>query len=110
NLQIAENTLFSVVHKECCIYYCNLRELFFKIKHDYIYVKPMKGTIHRGKTSDEDDENKKWLQQSAKNKYENKLIVDLMENELAPIATIAGASHTDLYNIETYPTVHQMTS
>src|SRR5699024_2419941 len=58
----------------------------------------------------EDEENKKWLQQSAKNKYENKLIVDLMENELAPIATIAETSHTDLYNIETYPTVHQMTS
>lgn len=85
-------------------------ELFFKMKHDYIYIKPMKGTIHRGKTSNEDDENKKWLQQSTKNKYENKLIVDLMENELAPIATIAGSSHTDLYNIETYPTVHQMTS
>src|SRR5699024_5161640 len=30
NLQIAENTLFSVVHKECCIYYCNLSISFSK--------------------------------------------------------------------------------
>src|SRR5699024_4271131 len=85
-------------------------ELFFKVKNDHIYVKPMKGTIHRGKTSEEDETNKKWLQQSTKNKYENKLIVDLMENELAPITTKEESSTTELYKIETYPTVHQMTS
>ena len=85
-------------------------ELFFKVKNNHIHVKPMKGTIHRGKTSEEDEINKIWLQQSTKNKYENKLIVDLMENELASITTTGEASHTNLYNIETYPTVHQMTS
>lgn len=85
-------------------------ELFFKVKNNHIYVKPMKGTIHRGKTSEEDEINKNWLQQSTKNKYENKLIVDLMEHELTPITTKDESSHTNLYQIETYPTVHQMIS
>src|SRR5699024_10949435 len=38
NLQIAENTLFSVVHKECCIYYCNLRT-YLNLKKQRFFCK-----------------------------------------------------------------------
>lgn len=85
-------------------------ELFFKVYHNNITVKPMKGTIHRGKSSKEDATNKNWLQQSSKNRYENKLITDLMEDELIAIADTESASQTKLFQIEKYPTVYQMTS
>src|SRR5699024_4448125 len=85
-------------------------ELFFQVKNDEITVKPMKGTIHRGKTAQEDERNKQWLQHSTKNRYENQLITTLMKNELASITEKDTIKATSLYNVEQYPTVYQMTS
>lgn len=83
-------------------------EKFFSIKEDVVTVRPMKGTVERGKTFPEDENNLRWLQQSEKNKIENDLITDLMKNELEHIAT--NVTITDRYRIEKYPTVYQMTT
>lgn len=85
-------------------------ELFFDVHDGDITVKPMKGTIHRGKTVAEDVANKQWLQQSSKNKFENELIAALMQQELAPITEPNSVAPTSLYDVEQYPTVYQMTS
>ena len=85
-------------------------ELFFHMNKQDITVKPMKGTIHRGKTVEEDLMNKQWLETSAKNKYENKLISQLMLTELTPITQKDSLQISKLYEVEQYPTVYQMTS
>lgn len=85
-------------------------ELFFQINDGVITVKPMKGTIHRGKTFAEDNENKRWLQTSHKNREENKLITQLMKNELEKVAHEETIDIKEIYKVEKYPTVFQMTS
>ena len=85
-------------------------ELFFHMNEDDITVKPMKGTIHRGKSVEEDLANKQWLQTSDKNKNENELIIQLMQTELASITKKDSVHLTKLFEVEQYPTVYQMTS
>lgn len=83
-------------------------ELFFEQTEGNIKVRPMKGTIHRGKTYEEDQALKDWLQNSEKNRQENKLTTDLMCQELEIIAD--DIKITKAYEVEQYPTVYQMTS
>lgn len=83
-------------------------ELFFSIEGGTVTVKPMKGTIQRGKTYEEDEKNRNWLKDSVKNKIENDLISELMYNELKTIAD--DLYYDERYSIEKYPTVYQMTT
>ena len=46
----------------------------------------MKGTVHRGRTLDEDRTLASWLQNSEKNRAENLMIVDMIRNDLGRIA------------------------
>ncbi|MFY3791905.1 aminodeoxychorismate synthase component I [Ureibacillus sp. MALMAid1270] len=85
-------------------------ELFFHIEGDEITTRPMKGTVLRGKTVSEDEENARWLYYSEKNRSENVMIVDLLRNDLGRIAEMGSVQVTKLFEIEHYPTVHQMTS
>ncbi len=85
-------------------------ELFFYMNDNEITVKPMKGTIHRGKTYEQDRTLKKWLQNSEKNKRENELSTQLMKSELEDITELKSISFVKKYEIEQYPTVYQMTS
>ncbi|SOC39820.1 aminodeoxychorismate synthase component I [Ureibacillus acetophenoni] len=85
-------------------------ELFFHIEGDKIITRPMKGTTLRGKTVAEDEENAKWLYHSEKNRSENVMIVDLLRNDLGRIAELGSVHVTKLFEVEQYPTVHQMTS
>lgn len=85
-------------------------ELFFHLRDGEIKTRPMKGTIGRGYTYHEDVKHAKWLRNSKKDQTENRLIIELMREELSEIA-IPDTIHTpNLYTIEKYPTVYQMTS
>ena len=75
-----------------------------------IRTKPMKGTIQRGKTDKEDKENIEFLKNDIKNKAENVMIVDLLRNDLGKIAKTGTVKIDKLFEIETHPTLHQMTS
>ncbi|MCM3764742.1 aminodeoxychorismate synthase component I [Neobacillus niacini] len=85
-------------------------ELFFHLKDDRITTRPMKGTVKRGKTWGEDQAIADWLYHSEKNRAENLMIVDLLRNDLGMIAEPGTVSVSKLFEIEHYPTVHQMTS
>jgi len=85
-------------------------ELFFHLKEDKITTRPMKGTTRRGKSVVEDNANASWLYHSEKNRAENLMIVDLLRNDLGIIAEPGTVSVPKLFEIEHYPTVHQMTS
>lgn len=85
-------------------------ELFFRVSDRSIITRPMKGTIKRGKTDEEDKHNEKWLAESDKNRAENLMIVDLIRNDLSRIAKTGTVKVPSLFEIERYPTVFQMTS
>lgn len=85
-------------------------ELFFHMKDGIITTKPMKGTVERGKTYEEDRQNAQWLKNSQKNRHENELIIQLMKSELGKIAQPNTITVPNKFAIEQYPTVYQMTS
>jgi len=79
-------------------------ELFFRIdKKQNIKVKPMKGTAPIGTPSE-------WLQKDVKNTSENVMIVDLLRNDLGRICKPGTVKVRELFGVETYETLLQMTS
>ena len=85
-------------------------ELFFHLENGKITTRPMKGTIKRGASHEEDTANANWLYHSEKDRAENVMIVDLLRNDLGTIAETGTVTVDKLFEIEQYPTVHQMTS
>ena len=85
-------------------------ELFFEQNGDQINMRPMKGTIKRGATEIEDAALAKTLQSDVKNRAENLMIVDLLRNDLSRISKPGSVKVDDLFSIETYPSLHTMTS
>ncbi|KMY50349.1 aminodeoxychorismate synthase component I [Peribacillus loiseleuriae] len=85
-------------------------ELFFDWKDGTLTTRPMKGTVKRGNTFEQDMNQKQWLQNSEKNRAENVMIVDLLRNDLGQIAEAGSVTVDQLFEIEQYPTVWQMTS
>jgi para-aminobenzoate synthetase / 4-amino-4-deoxychorismate lyase len=85
-------------------------ELFFSWDGQEIITKPMKGTIRRGFTFEEDQNQFATLKHSQKDQAENVMIVDLLRNDLSRIARPGTVQVTRLFDIEAYPTVYQMTS
>jgi len=89
-------------------------ELFFRIDEEdgarRITTRPMKGTAPRGRSSREDRERAEWLRNDAKNRSENVMIVDLLRNDLGRVARFGSVRAAELFTIERYPTLWQMTS
>lgn len=85
-------------------------ELFFSLKEGQIRVRPMKGTAARGRWSEEDEEHIARLKSSIKERAENLMIVDLLRNDLGMIAETGSVKVESLFDVETFPTLHQMTS
>ena len=85
-------------------------ELFFSSKDGLITTRPMKGTAPRGRFPAEDQTLQEQLQQSSKEQAENLMIVDLLRNDLGQIAQTGTVKTEALFTVESFPTVHQMTS
>jgi len=85
-------------------------ELFFHRNGDRLRTRPMKGTIRRGCTLDEDRELRRRLQEDPKNRAENLMIVDLLRNDLSVCCRPGSVRVPTLFDTEIYDTVTQMTS
>ena len=85
-------------------------ELFFKIEANKITTRPMKGTMPRGLDLEDDALAALHLQNDEKNRSEHVMIVDLLRNDLGRISTMGSVRVEDLFTIERYETLHQMTS
>jgi para-aminobenzoate synthetase/4-amino-4-deoxychorismate lyase len=89
---------------------CLSPELFFERRGNQVRTRPMKGTIHRGRWPAEDRELAEWLKQSAKDRAENVMIVDLLRNDLGKVSIPGSVRVSSLFDIERFETVWQMTS
>lgn len=85
-------------------------ELFFKLKGRKMAVRPMKGTMGRGRFLAEDEKFREHLKNCPKNLSENLMIVDLLRNDLGRISEYGSVRVKNLFKIEKYETLFQMTS
>ena len=85
-------------------------ELFFTVYDNEITARPMKGTVKRQNDIQGDAAAASFLQMSVKDRAENLMIVDLLRNDLSRVAAPGSVRVPELFGIESYPTVHQMTS
>jgi para-aminobenzoate synthetase / 4-amino-4-deoxychorismate lyase len=89
---------------------CLSPELFFERCGDRVVTKPMKGTVRRGRWPAEDRELAQWLANSAKDRAENVMIVDLLRNDLGKVSVPGSVRVSSLFDLERFETVWQMTS
>ena len=75
-----------------------------------VVTRPMKGTAPRGRSAAEDAEALRRLADSAKERAENVMIVDLLRNDLHRVCAPGSVEVTELLAAQTYPTVHQVVS
>jgi para-aminobenzoate synthetase/4-amino-4-deoxychorismate lyase len=85
-------------------------ELFVRNCASQLITRPMKGTAGRLSDVAEDQARAHWLAHDTKNRAENVMIVDLLRNDLGRISEIGSVHVPRLFAVETYKTVHQMTS
>ncbi|MFN4158671.1 MAG: aminodeoxychorismate synthase component I [Gemmobacter sp.] len=85
-------------------------EVFFAVRGGVIRARPMKGTAPRGESPEEDARLSRNLFESVKARAENLMIVDLLRNDIGRISQVGSVAVPELYAVEAFPTVHQMSS
>ncbi len=86
-------------------------ELFFRLDaQGRIEAQPMKGTAPRDPDPARDAALAAGLAASEKDRAENLMIVDLLRNDIGRISRIGSVRVPELFAVESYATLHQMTS
>ena len=78
-------------------------ELFFAVRDGKVTTRPMKGTAPP-------DADPALLANDPKQRAENLMIVDLLRNDLSRVAATGSVAVPEMFRVERYPTVQQMTS
>lgn len=85
-------------------------ELFLRRRGGVLESRPMKGTQRRGRWSEEDEGLARSLRRDTKSRAENVMIVDLMRHDLGRLAEFGTVAVSNLFRVERYATLLQMTS
>ncbi len=85
-------------------------ELFLKKTGGKVVSRPIKGTVKRGESPDEDLIMKQSLASSEKEKAEILMITDLMRNDLSRICVPSSVKTKSVFNIKSYETLFHMES
>ena len=89
---------------------CASPERFFTKRGDKVYSQPIKGTIKRGYSIQEDEALKNELRSDLKEQSENVMIVDLVRNDLSRTASRGSVKVDELFGVYQFPQVHQLIS
>lgn len=85
-------------------------ERYLKKQGTKLLSQPIKGTIKRGETAEEDAILVQQLHNDPKEQAENVMIVDLVRNDLSRTAAIGSVQVDELMGIYSFQQVHQMIS
>ena len=85
-------------------------ELYVRKQSTLVQAKPMKGTLGRGANAVEDAQRIAAMQADPKTLSENVMIVDLIRNDLSRIAKPGQVWAENLFEVQTFETLHQMIS
>jgi para-aminobenzoate synthetase component 1 len=96
-------------HKETSIVSTS-PERFLCKKGRTLETRPIKGTIQRGKSEEEDQYLKQTLLASPKERAELLMITDLMRNDLGKISTVGSVQTLDVWRCEAYTNVFHLIS
>lgn len=89
---------------------CASPERYVMRKGNKIISQPIKGTIRRGKSPEEDAQLMEQLRNDPKERSENVMIIDLVRNDLSRFAKKGTVRVTERFGVHTFKTVHQMIS
>lgn len=85
-------------------------ERFIRLRGDQIQTRPIKGTLPRLTNEHADRQQAIRLQNSAKDRSENLMIVDLLRNDIGRVAVPGTVSVPALFAVEQFPAVHHLVS
>ena len=85
-------------------------ECFIQIEEQTAITQPIKGTIGRGTTPEQDLQHQIWLEQSEKNRAENVMIVDLLRHDFSKHAVVGSVEVPFHCQRQTYKNVHHLVS
>ena len=85
-------------------------EHFLEVDRGRIRTLPIKGTRPRSADAEVDAELAEDLSTDVKERAENVMIVDLMRNDLSRICQTGTVTVERLFDVESYPAVHQLVS
>jgi para-aminobenzoate synthetase component 1 len=83
-------------------------ERFIVCNGNHVETRPIKGTISRGKSLDEDHSNRKILLKSIKDAAELAMIVDLLRNDLGKISCPGSVKVQEFKRVEPYNNVYHL--
>ena len=90
---------------------CASPERYLKKEGDRVLSQPIKGTAKRNTASPEIDEQyRRDLYESNKDRSENVMVVDLVRNDLSRVCVEGTVTVDELFGIYSFPQVHQMIS
>jgi para-aminobenzoate synthetase component I len=86
-------------------------ERFLRVdRNGFVETRPIKGTRPRGVGPEHDAALGQALAESAKDRAENLMIVDLMRNDLSRVCAPHTVRVSELFSLERYATVHHLVS
>lgn len=85
-------------------------ERFIRCQTGQCQTKPIKGTRPRANNKQQDELQKKALENSVKDRAENVMIVDLLRNDLSKVCQPHSVKVSSLFQLESFPAVHHLVS